>query len=63
MTSNQKKILKYLEETIYLDDKELILDYDNNSVVVIDTVLNLTIIFHFIYINNTVRLVNNKIKK
>ncbi|MBM7835571.1 hypothetical protein [Clostridium sardiniense] len=62
MTNNQKKIVKYLKKTLKLDSKELILDYDDNSVVVIDNIANFVMILHFIYMDSTIILISDKDK-
>lgn len=60
MTRNQRKIISCLKKSLNLNGKEVILDYDENSVVIIDNFQNLTLILHFIYIDNKIKLINNK---
>ena len=62
MTKNQKKILTYINKTFDLNDKELILDYDDNSVVIVDNLIDLTLIFHFVYINEQIILISDRSK-
>lgn len=63
MTRNQKKIISYLKKIFDLSRKEIIYDYDSNSVIIIDTIASLTIIFHFIYLDNKIILITDKLNK
>jgi len=55
MSEYQSKILNYLEENIVLKGKEVFLEYDDKSVVIIDE----SKILHFIYKDNKIYLVDS----
>jgi len=55
MSEYQNEILNYLEENIVLKGKEVFLEYDDKSVVIIDE----SKILHFIYKDNNIYLVDS----